>query len=208
MDSAAIRNSTKTVAESLGYRFNPSLPLLDEIRLERDCNEVVNRILAVYASVACAYGFPKAKAIDWLKNEGLWQSVTESERAFLEGNAETRKPVIRWQVEALWSLTWAAGYHDELDFANPCPDSFVGIFPDLKTGETAANFKEKCRLRSIEVIGKYLDLSYCLHWAIRDSELSNASKPTKVEGQVIIERRRALEWLVGDDEWDNVSLDT
>ena len=211
MDATALRESTKSTVESLGYQFNPNLPVLDEVQVQRNCTEVSNRILSLYACVACAYGFSKATAIEWLKREQLWESLTESERQFLEGRAESSTSTIQWQVEALWSLTWTAGYHDDLDFSRPCPDSFIQLFPDLKKGEDTASFKAKCQLRPSEAIIEKLDLSYCLHWAVRDFELSGRETgrgPNKVEGQVIVERRRALEWIISDDDWDDVSLDT
>ena len=211
MDAATLRESTKTTVESLGYQFNPNLPILDEVHIQRDCQAISERILSLYACVACAYGFSKATAIEWLSRESLWESLTESEQEFLEGRAEPSKSTIQWQVEALWSLTWAAGYHNILDFSSPCPDSFIQLFPDLKKWEGTANFKAKCKLRPPEELSKKLDLSYCLHWAICDSKLSGSDSRrgvNKIEGQVIVERRRALEWIISDDDWDEVSLST
>lgn len=211
MDAHSLRKSTKKTVEHLGYQFNPNLPLLDEGKIKHDCSEVANRILALYVCVACAYGFSKASGAEWLRREWLWDALTEPEREFLAGRSEAVTPTIQWQVEALWSLTWAAGYHDDLDFLSPCPDSFVKIFPDLKKGEGTENFKGKCKLRSLKAISEKLDLYYCLHWAVRNSELRDSQierRQNMVEGQVYIERRRALEWILSDEDWSDLSLDT
>lgn len=52
------------------------------------------------------------------------------------------------------------------------------------------------------------DLFYCLHWSIRHAELSNSKVPGAVSSYVIIARRRALEWLIGSEQRDEVTLDT
>ncbi len=66
----------------------------------------------------------------------------------------------------------------------------------------------KARLRSDDQIVSAADLAYCLHWAIRQSELEGKRPPGKVPPYVVVERRRALEWLLSDEDWDDVPLDT
>jgi len=208
MDMTEIRERTRKQIERLGYRFNPSLPILDPVETTRTVDETVGRILALYACVACSYGFAKRTALDWLEREGQIDSLSESERLYLQGKAETKRAAIQWQVEALWALTWATGYHDELDFSDSCPDSFIGIFPDLKASAASNAFAQRCELRGNENIAEMLDLAYCLHWAVRDQELMGKQGSDKIPSQVIEERRRGLEWLVGDEDWDHVPLDT
>jgi hypothetical protein len=98
---------------------------------------------------------------------------------------------------------------DELDFGRRCDDDFIAKLPNLKTGEPAAGFRRRARLREADEIGAELDLAYCLHWAVREASLAgNAPPPGMVPSYVVVERRRALEWLAGKDDWDATSLDT
>jgi len=210
MSTSALRDSSKNVVQSLGYQFNENLPSLDDVRIQRDETEVIGRILCVYVSVACSYGFSKEQATSWLQRESLTKFLTEAETDFLNGSSESYKTAIQWQVEALWALSWACGYHDELDFSVSCPDAFIGLFPDLKSGQSSSEFRYRCKIRSSDEIAEMLDLSYCLHWAVRNSGLTDRPQNAngKVEPRVIEERRRSFEWLVSDDDWESVSLDT
>lgn len=210
MTNSVLRDSSKSVVESLGYLFNESLPALGDVQVQHGESEVVGRILCLYVCIACSFGFSKEQAVSWLERESLMGFLTDYETEFLNGQSESYKTVIQWQVEALWALTWGCGYHDELDFGASCPDSFIGIFPDLKTGQASDDFVSRCSIRSGEDIAAMLDLNYCLHWAVRNSGLTGKAQSAngKVEPRVIEERRRALEWMVSNDDWDDVSLDT
>jgi hypothetical protein len=55
-----------------------------------------------------------------------------------------------------------------------------------------------------------LDLYYRYHWAVVQHEYSDSSCPVgDLNGDVVFERRRGLEWLVCDTEdWFDISLDT
>ena len=208
MDMTEIRQRTRKQVERLGYRFNPNLPLLDPVEITRTVDETVGRILALYVCVACSYGFSKEKGLDWLERERRIESLSESERLYLRGKTEAKRASIQWQVEALWALTWGAGYHDELDFSDSCPDSFIGIFPDLKTGAASNAFAQRCELLGNEKIAEMLDLAYCLHWAVRHESLTRKQGSETVPAQGIEERRRGLEWLVGDEYWGHGPLVT
>jgi hypothetical protein len=171
----------------------------------------VNRILALHACIACSYGFPKQQALGWLEQENLIDHVTESEAKFLHGKAETKRTAFQWRVEAVWSLAWAAGYHPDLDFSQPCSDSLVKILPNLNTNDSSDTFRQKHELRTADELATMVDLAYCLHWAVREEGLRKSvqqGKTNKVQGQVIEERRLGLEWLICDEAWDDVPLDT
>jgi hypothetical protein len=108
----------------------------------------------------------------------------------------------------MWALAWAIGIARELNFSKECDSNFVLLLPNLKQNQTSADFRRKALLRSDDQIVLAADLAYCLHWAIRQSELQRKRPPGKVPPYVVVERRRALDWLLSDDEWDEVSLDT
>lgn len=211
MDTKWLRERSMEQVQALGYSFNPNLPLLDSVRVTRSSDDVINRILVLHACVACSYGFPKPKALDWLGQEGLIEQMTPQESEFLHGKAENKRIAFQWRVEAVWALTWAAGYHLELDFSRTCSESLVNILPDLKTNASSESFRHRCKLRTADEIAAMVDLAYCLHWAIREAKLRGSgqqAKAKKVQDQVIEERRYGLEWLICDEAWDNVSLDT
>jgi hypothetical protein len=209
MDAKELRERSKEQAQSLGYPFNPNLPLLDPAVVTRSSDEVLDRILILNACIACGYGFPKPKALDWLKQEHLSDCLTDPEAEFLAGKAEAKRTAFQWRVEALWALAWAAGYFDSLDFGQSCSDDLVKMLPNLNTHASSEAFREKSKLRSAEEVLPMVDLAYSLHWAVREEGLrGQVYKPGKVQSQVIVERRLGLEWLICDESWEDVLLDT
>ena len=67
-DLETIRVRSIIQAKAMGYKTNPSLPILDVPRDKRSLDDVVDRILGMYCLGACAYGFPPDKAYVWLEN--------------------------------------------------------------------------------------------------------------------------------------------
>jgi len=82
------------------------------------------------------------------------------------------------------------------------------MLPDIKNAAPSRAFQAGLKLRSAADLLQAADLAYCLHWAIRDAELNGNVAPGRVPPEVVVERRRALEWMMGDEYWDDVNLDT
>ena len=169
----------------------------------------MDRILTLNACIACGYGFPKPKALGWLEQEQLLDCLTDPEAKFLAGKAEAKRIDFQWRVEAVWALVWAVGSIDSLDFSQPCSDDLVKLLPDLNTKASSEAFRQKCKLRLDQEVLPMVYLAYCLHWAVREEGLrGQAMESGKVQSQVIVERRLALEWLICDEPWEDVPLDT
>jgi hypothetical protein len=206
---SSIREHSLEEARSLNYPVNPNLPALDELQNTRSATEAGRRMLTLHAVVASACGFPKEKALEWLNREGLAEALEAEEKEFLETITNAaQNNAMQWQVEALWALAWALGCHDTLDFTDSCADDFVFMLPDLKVGAAAEPFLAGLTIRSNDELLAKCDLAYCLHWGARDAALSAKTIEGAVPENVIRERRRALEWLIGEDGWYEVSLDT
>ena len=211
MDAKAVREKSRKTVGILGYKFNPSLPVLDPVAITRSRDEIIGRILALHASVACSYGFPKQKALEWVQREELTGLLDEREDKYLRSKDENMRAFFQWQVESIWALTWAAGYHRHLDFGESCPDSLVSILPDLNENASSQTFTQEYELRGANEIIEMTDLAYCLHWAAREEGLTGRGQrftSGRVPTQVIVERRRGLEWLICDEPWDEVPMDT
>jgi len=209
MDKQKIRNRSLKTARQLGYPTNENLPLLDEVEQVRSTDEAGKRLLCVYAAVACSYGYPKDKALAWLSREDAFEHLADSEREYLNASANRNSNAKwQWQVEALWAMAWSLGCQSSLDFSDSCSDSFIQLLPDIAKDESTKDFQEKLTLRNSAELAAQADLAYCLHWAVRQAQTQNSPTPGKVPGDVIVERRRALEWLISGESWDEVSLDT
>ena len=166
-------------------------------------------MLALYAVVSSSFGFPKEKALRWLNREGLAGALETEEKQFLEiTTTDAQNNAMQWQVEALWVLAWALGCHDVLDFSDSCSDDFISMLPDLKSNAATSDFLSGLIIRSGDELVRYCDLAYCLHWGAREAALSAEAVVGAVPENVVRERRRALEWLIGNDDWYDVNLDT
>jgi hypothetical protein len=64
------------------------------------------------------------------------------------------------------------------------------------------------QLRSPEEIAAAAELAYLLQWATYDCELRGVPRPGALEPWIIMERRRALDWVLDTDTWDLITLDT
>lgn len=207
IDPWATRSHSLSKAERLGYPVNPNLPLLDRPESERSPDEAFQRALCLFATSACAYGLDREKAEKWLQQEGAHDALTLIEREFLRSDiADTG--LFSGGVEALFALMWALGFFRHLNFADNSDDDLVNLFPNPLNGESTEDLRSRVRLRPVAQVFPLLDLAYCLHWATEDARINGHRTPGDVHPSVIYHRRKALEWLLGREGWDNISMDT
>lgn len=207
MDFQNIRKKSLSSAKNLGCEVYPDLPLLDDNLKLRPQEEIIGRSLALFAVIASSYGFDKSLAIRWLEQEDCIEYLSESERDFIE-NGEGDTSYFQSQVEALNTFAWVLGFVKSMPFDSLCDNTLIKRFPDIKNGKSSSGYKAQSAVRSIDKIISACDLSYCLHWAIVNSEMNAKDLPSDVCSHVVIERRRALEWILSTDDWDEISLDT
>lgn len=209
MNYKKMRVDSLNSAKALGYSVNPSLPLLDGLKKIRPLELTLSRLLTLSAVTAVSYGYTREDCFYWLQQEDLICSLSQIEKTYLDS-----KPFLiedysfRWGVEALWTLTWCCGYHNSLDFSKVCGDILIDLLPDLNKLESSIKFRRNARMKSVSEIAKALDLAYCLHWSIRDAEIHGREIPRVLSPNVIIQRRKALEWMFSEENWDEVTLDT
>ncbi len=107
----------------------------------------------------------------------------------------------------MWALAWAVRRVGALDFWRPCDDNFVHKLPNLKVQEPRRSFEARASIRPVEEVAEALDLAYCLHWVVVDATLGRRSLPSQNRPAGLLGRRYALEWMLGQDDWDEISLD-
>jgi hypothetical protein len=206
MGSDPIRAISSSIAASAGILIPSTLPLLDAGSL-RNREEIVDRLLVLTAVAATSYGFDRSKALAWLAQEKLDGLLTQDEALFLK-EGKGREEVFQVQIEGMWALAWCIALVQDLDFWQDCDSQFVSKLPNLKVGESGRKLRDAARLRPLKEVFAACDLAYCLHWALRQAEIDGARPPGGLKHYVVVERRRALEWTLGSDSWDAVSLDT
>lgn len=189
-----------------GLPHNDLLPLLEDIHIAVSPEGVASRLLCMYAIAAVGYGFPASSALDWIKRENLETCLARSERKMLTASFNNTSPQL--QVQAAYSLAWCVSLVSRQCVLAEIPDDFVEIFPDIRVGETSANFADKIEIRAKDELFAYQDNLYCLHWAMREARLTGSRQPVLRWLPVIEAQRRAIEWLASGEGWDEISLDT
>jgi hypothetical protein len=159
------------------------------------------------AVAAAAYGFDRVKSIVWVRQEKLGASLTNAELRFLE-RSEGPLQLFQTQIEGTWALAWALSLVPQLDLWKDCDNHFVTSMPNLKVSQSSSELRRKAQLRPRDELVAACDLAYCLHWVIRQAEIEGKKPPSDLKSYVIVERRRALEWLLSKESWDAISLDT
>jgi hypothetical protein len=111
-----------------------------------------------------------------------------------------------WRYEAAWTLLWALGFVARLGR----PDQVCNVEFVAKTmiETTTSRFIEESELRPTADILDQADLIYRYHWAVRDASLKGQKIPARLNADVALERHHTLNWLILDEEWDDVSIDT
>jgi len=181
----------------------------DEFRTPLACAQ---RCIILYGIVSASRGEDRGKIISWLKNEKLWEYVSNEEMVFLESNTPSEQQITNatWRVEALHLLLWAL---NKVDFAKnlseTCDVEIVKSVCNFYLTNTK-NFLESPRLRDESEIYDLNELIYNSHWEVRDAQINNKAIPDDLDSSVVEEKHYAINWLMGycGQEWDEISTDT
>ena len=111
---------------------------------------------------------------------------------------------------------WALGLHDEMPSADSPFDPEEDIHQTaelVKSYEDFEAFLSACELRSAEELYEVYRLFWWYNWNINDSRINHYFLPTPISHDVVMEVRRALQWLIFSDEdengtWFSIRMDT
>lgn len=194
-------------ARSLGVDVMDALPLLGPGMAPRRVEQVARRMLAMQAVVRVANGVAPVGALQWLWHERAITALTASEARFLRKRiGEPRR--FRVLVEGLWALAWAMSLVKGPDFCRPRDDDLDALMPLVAVADSGAAFRGRLMPRPVSDLVAACDLSYCLHWALVEEALRPTRRAGKLDPDMVVERRRALEWLLSRRSWGNVVMDT
>jgi len=206
------RKFTTNFLNQIGFKDEISLPLIDNISI-KNIQEIGKRIIQLYGLIGLSLSkINSDKVKQWLLNNDLFISLSEKEQEYFQrykSNGLTKKEItsLSWLRECLYTLMWCTEIVSELPYpSNESElDKYLYLIPP---NVNISEFLQNLRIRNHNEIINQTDLHYCLHWLIR-SDLSNSlllNFQPKID--VIIERRKAFEWLITMDVWDDISLDT
>lgn len=205
----SIRKETCRIAKSFGVSINPALPLLDaDLTISRSTLEVAERMLCICGVAALSFHKQEEKNIvEWIHRENINSKLTVKEIEFLEGDAKLMHQM-QWQIEGLFALAWACSLEESYEPCMELPNDLQSHFPSIKRGDRTEQFKNGIVFRPVAEVLAALDLYYCLHSYARDNLLAGEKSQLPISINSIMERRRAIEWLFNNNDWDEISLDT
>ena len=216
MDFLAIREQSVRRLRRWQLADTGSLPLHADEDFEwvRDAAAVAHRCHAIAAALALAHRAPVQTvraAIDEYELEPALGSRELELLRVLEGDEEADEQMmhqllvdVSWREEALHALLWVLGLVEDLPPEQMCPKQ--PAYERLAPGLDPARAREDLRMRPLSEIAAMLDLYYCLHWHARKAQYHGDVWDYQIAPSVVLERRRALEWLFQDARWEDVDL--
>ncbi len=195
-----------------GVPVNAHLPLIEDEAesLRRSTAEVAARAVALCMVAVKGEGLEHPEVLAAVDRFGARPGFTPDERRFIDDPAPSEHHRIQftWQYECYWVMLWALGLVPELGR----PDRICDVPRAVKllADRGRAAFEAASELRPQAALLDAADLIYRYHWAIRDARLNGQPVPAGLEPGVVMERHRALNWLIGyaGQDWDEITTDT
>ena len=210
-DPQQVKNDSERLIIDAGGKICDWLPWIDRTGL-RSRDDIVRRSLILNAMLNIYFKAPVSVVRDWIERNGLAASLSNVEQGILAkaNDALSKQEQINlyWYVECLWAFLWVGSIIDELPLTSPVEDRMASLCPNLQKNEDGAKFSQCMRLRSHEELYRMLDRYYRAHWYARDGQL-NRYDTGAFNIDIIMERRRALEWaLNSESDWNEVDMST
>jgi hypothetical protein len=188
--------------------INDHLPLLEgptELK-PQNAEAVARRCVVLSYVIGIAYGADVPKLNQYLKDIGLLSYASSKERQLLgrEKHSEQEQINAGWIAECVQSLAWCMGLVELNPFCG-CDENLASHIP--RPFVDPSEFIAGAELRPFEEMYQQADLHYRLHWAARNASLTGT--PCAVSEELIMERRKPLDWVIGvEEDWDKVPGDT
>lgn len=212
------KKKTENKLEQLGIAYNPYLPLLEEageVKLkpvETICARAVACLIST--QLGCDvhnndYEESRTFFDGLLEGYRVKAALLPTEKRLFDGTySEQDVADVVWTYEAYWALVWALGMIEDIsDASQLCDcDTAIHLVSDCKSFD---EFKGLCRPRSADEILDMLDLYYRYHWACTEKRLNPNTAIGRLNPEVVVERRRGLEWLFSEEnDWFDIPMDT
>lgn len=217
----ARKNRTMELLKNQGINVMDGLPVIvgDEHVFIRSKEEIVKRAIA--SCIIAMYSADLAGDEDIREYKKFYKRIieqfgaedffTEKEKNFMYNDNPDKVECVQfaWQYECYWVFLWALSYVDELDFPDEICDVKT-VIECLKYAGSYENFYNKAVVREKEEILDQADIIYRHDWACVNARINNYSAPGGLNDEVVVERHRALNWLINyeDLHWDYVRTDT
>lgn len=210
-----IRRHSQQKAIELHIDTEKNLPFIDDVKIRKD-KDVLNRIniLHIFYTISLE-GEDSISFFKEIIDQNQWgKYLTEREKKVLHRVKLTQKEQIdfSWYKESIFILLWSIGLVEENMPYTQIDEIDISDYYDIIPPEKPYGLFLNNKLKDVAEILKMTDFYYYIHSALRGRKKNIFRKiffDEKYNVSVVIERRKALEWLIDYNiEWDDVSLDT
>lgn len=200
----------------------PPIESKDTVRI-RTKEEIAKRAVSCLLTIQYACDLNQINDLEELKESkefvlytldkyGLKDCLTDNEKQILYHANAAQQDIVNmvWKYEAYWVLIWSLGLVPTLEFPSDTCDCQHAI-EVVSSHQTFEEFLASATLRSIEEILDEADLIFRYDWACVDARIKGLQPPADLDGSVVLERHKALNWLIDageEDDWDNASTNT
>jgi hypothetical protein len=198
------------VIEEQGIPVNKHLPCIEseaEVTI-RTPQEIAQRLIALTAVAVKGKGLEQEHVEAFLEDKRARSFLSPKELAFIDDAEPSEHDRIQfaWQYECAWVMLWALKFLDG-------PLEFPGSICDVPKLVEIVRDTQDLTWNGTHVPNNILneaDLIYRYHWAVRQASLDGTPTPGGLEAGVVMERHKALNWLISycDADWDDVGTDT
>lgn len=197
----------------------PAIQDADEVE-GRSGEEIAKRAIACLIAIQVVCNISEKRNVEesrkffelLLDKYNVKEELTNSEKKVIYGNPEEQEIIsMAWKYEAYWTLIWALGIVDKLEYPSQICDCNFAIH-SVANYESFDDFMKNIKLRSVDEILDEADLIYRYNWACVNARINGENAPACLDSGVVFERHWGLNWLIGkgtyNDNWDRISTDT
>ncbi|WP_158961391.1 DUF4272 domain-containing protein [Myroides fluvii] len=206
----AIKEANIARIAKKNYRYIDWLPILENPNM-RSQEALIGRMSVMNALINISFEAPVDVVQQWIEDQNLTAHLSTWEKEVLTKTQadldQYEINTLRWYLEGLWALMWAAKMIPHLDETEWNDESMATMLPNLEEGEDNSRLNQITISRTVEDIYTQLDYYYRLHWYCVDERLQG--KEAVINEGIVYERRRAFEWLINQEtDWDAIEMGT
>lgn len=214
------REKTLAILEKMDIDYCNGLPVVEDMAMTKSLSDICRRaVVSLYISVWADYYLndkaelndEKGILMNRMKELDSSSALFPSEKALIEGSISDKDALqLTWGVECCYMLMWVLGFVETSEVIDACDecDPLI-IIRILNSFDSLNDMIGKCKMREQSQILDMLDLYYNYHWVCVDKSVRPEAKCGELIGGVVMERRKALEWLFDkENDWSEISLDT
>lgn len=204
--------SREILLKMFDVSVSETLPLININIRNLSAEEVCCRMFSIQAVTALSYDFNNRFDLinKWIEVNTENIKLSQEEKKFLKGEYTDQKLVdFQFDVECIFTLMWYLKKENRLDIDLKIPENLISFLPRISELENVQYFINSCNEKrdNYQLLEK-IDLYYCFHNLLNSNLIEVDVNSNNQYHQIVVKRRKALEWLAYGRDWDINEIDT